>query len=65
MTLHIDQELCIACQSCTVLCPAVFALDVNYKVQLVDGFDEEAASDEVKKAVEESITSCPVQAIKR
>ena len=66
MALHVDQELCISCQSCTVTCPTVFVADeTDYKAHVVAGFDEATVSDEVKKTIEEAIALCPVQAIKR
>ena len=66
MALYVDQELCIGCQSCAVVCPTVFVVnDIDYKAQVAEGFDEATASDEVKKTIEEAIVSCSVQAIKR
>lgn len=65
MTLHIDQELCINCQSCSAICPTVFELDADSKVRVIVGFDENTALDDVKKAIEECRENCPVQAIKR
>ena len=54
----IEKNLCIGCGMCTVLCPEVFEL-VNGKASVKEGADFEKN----KKAIEEAIENCPVNAI--
>jgi ferredoxin len=56
--VSIDQEECIACEACIVLCPDIFALDSNlnkaYVITPVGGD---------QKCIDEAIASCPVSCI--
>ncbi|MFA6322175.1 MAG: ferredoxin [Candidatus Buchananbacteria bacterium] len=54
----VDQNLCIGCGSCESICPAVFKLN-DGKAQVIDGADYEANA----AAIQDAISSCPVNAI--
>ena len=54
----LDQECCIACESCVELCPEVFQMDAaSEKAQVVlpEGGDE--------ACIDEAIATCPVECI--
>jgi ferredoxin len=55
MSIKVNQELCIGCGSCEVLCPAVFKLNAAGKAEAINQEESGCA----KNAAE----SCPVQAI--
>ena len=59
MKIKIDQETCIGCGSCQVVCPDFFELDDENKVEVKEG--DSGASDD---CVQEAIDICPVDAIK-
>ncbi len=53
--IKVNNDLCIGCGTCEVLCPAVFKLNAEGKVDVISQEDISCA----KNAAE----SCPVQAI--
>ncbi|MBI2459074.1 MAG: ferredoxin [Parcubacteria group bacterium] len=55
MVIKVIHDLCIGCGTCEVLCPAVFKLNVEGKVDVISQGDIECA----KEAAE----GCPTQAI--
>ncbi|MEA2113678.1 MAG: ferredoxin [Patescibacteria group bacterium] len=56
MRIKIDEEKCIGCGSCAVVCPDCFEMTDNNKARLKDGCDA--------KCVQEAVDICPVQVIK-
>jgi len=57
-TVYIDQDECIACESCVEICPEVFAMDEDAdKAYVLNA--EGAPRDEIQEAVD----ACPVQCI--
>ena len=59
MTVVIDPDECIGCESCVELCPEVFEMDEDGEKAIV--IDADATSD----CVEESIEICPNDAISK
>ena len=57
-TLTVNQEECIGCETCTELCPAVFAMGQDTGKSKV--LDPDGAP---KNDIQEAIDSCPVEAI--
>jgi len=55
MSVKVNNDLCIGCGTCEVLCPAVFKLNAEGKVDVISQEDMPCA----KNAAE----SCPTQAI--
>lgn len=55
MSIKVNNDLCIGCGTCEALCPAVFKLNAEAKVDVLSQEDIECA----KNAAE----SCPTQAI--
>ena len=55
MNVKVNNDLCIGCGTCEVLCPAVFKLNAEGKVDVISHEDTACA----KNAAE----SCPTQAI--
>ena len=55
MLIKVNQDLCIGCGTCEVLCPAVFTINAEAKAEVISQTDEPCA----KNAAE----SCPTQAI--
>lgn len=55
MSIKINKELCIGCDTCEVLCPAVFKLNAEGKADVISQDGIACA----KNAAE----SCPTQAI--
>lgn len=53
---HVDQDVCIACESCTEICPAAFTMDEDGKATFVD-------SGEGADCIQEAIDVCPVECI--
>jgi len=53
--IKVNEELCIGCGTCEVLCPAVFKMNAEGKAEVLSQTDVECA----KNAAE----SCPTQAI--
>ncbi len=56
-TVVVDQELCIGCGTCEALCPQIFHLSDAGKAELIPNHSENLP------CIQESIKSCPVQAI--
>jgi len=59
MAIVIDQELCIACESCVELCPDVFKIDEDLEKAVVIDPDSD------DPCVDEAIETCPVEAISK
>lgn len=58
--LVVNQNLCIGCNTCPLICPNCFKLDeATYKAKVIKQPDE-ADIDQVQQAID----SCPVQAIR-
>ena len=55
MSIIIDQNLCIRCQSCVAMCPE------NFKAN--DSGDIEVISQEVTESAQNAALACPAQAI--
>ncbi|MDP2708955.1 MAG: ferredoxin [bacterium] len=55
MSIKVNEELCIGCGTCEVLCPAVFKMNAEAKAEVISQADSDCA----KTAAE----SCPTQAI--
>jgi len=55
MSIKVNNDLCIGCGTCEVLCPKVFKLNAENKIDVLSQEDIPCA----KNAAE----SCPVQAI--
>ena len=55
----VDKSLCIGCGTCVSLCPEVFEMGGDGKSQVKEGADFEKN----KGCIEQSVTSCPAQAI--
>ena len=59
MTIMIDEDECLGCESCTEICPEVFQMnDIGDKAVVVDPNSE-------ADCIEEAIESCPSEAISR
>lgn len=54
MIYKVDQEICIGCELCTNICPAIFKMDDNGKAVAYVERDEDG---------NEAMDNCPVQAI--
>jgi len=54
----VNQETCIGCGTCESVCPAVFKIDGGGKAQV-----QEADYEANKDCIQESIDTCPVNAI--
>lgn len=65
MTVKVNNDLCIGCGTCEVLCPAVFKLNAEGKVDVISSACAEAAADKQEniKCAKEAAESCPTQAI--
>jgi ferredoxin len=57
MAIVIDEEECMACESCVELCPEVFEMDAAGELAIVK--DPDSSAD----CVEEAIDSCPAECI--
>ena len=55
MPIKVNQELCIGCGTCEILCPKVFKINAEAKAEVISQADLPCA----KNAAE----SCPTQAI--
>lgn len=55
MSIKVNNDLCIGCGTCEVLCPAVFKLNAEGKVDVL--------SQEESGCAKNAAESCPVQAI--
>lgn len=60
MKIKIDEEKCINCGSCSSVCPDVFEMSDENKIQIKAGKEESDDS-----CVQEAIDICPVQAIEK
>ena len=60
MEIKVNKENCIGCGLCVNICPEVFAIDENGKSEVLEGNIEK-----FKNAIDDSIKSCPVNAIRR
>jgi ferredoxin len=57
-TVYIETEECLACESCTELCPEVFAMDESTgkaKVIMPEGGSEDC--------IDEAMGACPAECI--
>lgn len=59
MAPKVDKNLCIGCGTCVSLCPDVFAMGEDNKSQVKEGAD----FGKNKECIEQSVISCPSQAI--
>lgn len=59
MKPKVDKELCIGCGTCVSLCNEVFELGDDGKSQIKEGADFAKNAN----CIEQSVTSCPAQAI--
>ena len=60
MTVKIDEEECMGCESCVEICPEVFGFNEDEtKAYVIEGADMEANAD----CIEESIGACPAACI--
>jgi ferredoxin len=55
--VHIDQDECIACESCVELCPNAFAMDDDL------GKAKVITSSHSEECIQEAIDTCPVECI--
>ena len=58
LKIEVNKENCIGCGLCVSICPEVFAIDENGKSEVLEGNIEK-----FKNAIDDSIRSCPVNAI--
>ena len=63
MRIKIDQERCIGCGSCVSICPDVFELDENNKVQLKRNKGKKELEVNKGSCASEAAEICPVRAI--
>jgi ferredoxin len=56
--VYVDQDECIACETCVELVPAVFAMDPGSGKSTV--IDPQGASE---AEIQEAVDSCPVECI--
>jgi ferredoxin len=64
MKVSIDQEVCVACGSCVAVCPEVFEIKDDGKVDVKEEFKGKDIPKELEEKVMESLGMCPVTAIK-
>ena len=57
MKLKIDQNGCIGCESCEVICPTYFTMNDDSLAEVVK------QPEEMNDCLEEAIESCPVDVI--
>lgn len=55
MSVKVNNDLCIGCGTCEVLCPAVFKLNAESKVDVI--------TQEKTPCAKNAAESCPTQAI--
>lgn len=55
--VYIDQDECIACESCVELCPKAFAMNEDL------GKAEVITSSHSEECIQEAIDTCPVECI--
>ena len=60
MKVYVDQDLCISCGLCIVICPAVFDWNDDGKADVIVDEVPADAEDDAREAME----SCPSEAIK-
>ncbi|HZK34026.1 MAG TPA: ferredoxin [Bacillota bacterium] len=60
MKVVVDQDLCISCGVCIGLCEDVFTWNDDEKAEAIEG----DVPSELEDDVQESIESCPTEAIK-
>jgi ferredoxin len=58
LKIEVNKENCIGCGLCVNICPEVFAIDENGKSEVLEDNIEK-----FKNAIDDSIRSCPVNAI--
>lgn len=65
MVIKVIHDLCICCGTCEVLCPAVFKLNVEGKVDVISSAYAEATADKQEniECAKEAAEGCPTQAI--
>lgn len=57
-TVYVDQDECIACESCVEICPDVFAMDDDAETAYVKNTEGAPEED-----IQEAVDACPVQCI--
>lgn len=55
----VNLQTCIGCGACAAICPAVFKLNAEGKVEVIELPDYTPH----QKEIQDAISSCPVQAI--
>ena len=63
MKVSIDQEKCIACGTCVAICPEVFVMKDNGKVEVKDDLKGKDVAKELEEKVREAHDGCPATAI--
>jgi len=63
MKVSIDQEKCIACGTCVAICPEVFEMKDNGKVDVKGEFKGKDVPKELEDKVKEAHDACPATAI--
>ena len=63
MKVSIDQEKCIACGTCVAICPEVFVMKDNGKVEVKDDLKGKEVPKELEEKVREAHDACPATAI--
>lgn len=70
MKIKIDQERCVACGRCTEICPSVFELNSDGKIDIINSkieeCEKEPAGEEcaiVSEAVKKAADECIMEAI--
>ncbi|NLW24860.1 MAG: ferredoxin [Clostridia bacterium] len=60
MKVSVDQNLCIGCETCPVICPEIFAMypNSNFAYALI-----EEVPAELEDCAREACRTCPVEAI--
>ena len=57
--IKVDQNRCIWCGSCTIICPNAFQINDNLKADFIE--NSNTSEEEIDTAIE----SCPVRAISK
>lgn len=65
MSIKVNNDLCIGCGTCEALCPAVFKLNAESKIDVISSASAEATADKQAdvECAKNAAESCPTQAI--